>query len=84
MNGGAVAVPLAFVPTRTALAPLEANVPLGPLAGAANVIGIPASGEVSGQPFELASVTWSGSANAEPSFALCGVPPTSVSVFGAL
>ena len=64
--------------------PLAENVPLGPLAGAVNVTAIPASDVVIGQPFVLASATWKGSRKGAPSFAVCGVPPTSVSAFGGL
>jgi hypothetical protein len=84
MKAGAIAVPWAVVPTRAALDPLEANVPLGPLEGAVKVTAIPASGVVSGQLFVFATVTASSEAKGEPRRALCGVPLVRVSVFGAL
>jgi hypothetical protein len=37
--------------------PLEANVPLAPLAGAVNAIEVPPSAPVSGQPLLFASAT---------------------------
>jgi hypothetical protein len=84
MKLGAVALPVPSVPTSTAFAPLEAKVPLGPLPGAAKVTAIPASGVVIGQLFEFTSVTRKFVPKGVPSFALCGVPATSVSVVGGL
>src|SRR5712675_949915 len=79
----AAAIPEASLPTVSVFEPLAANVPLGPLAGALNVTGTPASDVVRGHPFVLASATWRFPANVVSSAAVCGLPPASVNAFGA-
>src|SRR3954465_5598812 len=78
----ALAPPCASVPTTTALDPLAANTALAPLPGAENVTELPTTPVVTGQPFEFASVIWSGCANEGRSRAVWGGPPASSIVFG--
>src|SRR5579863_8867902 len=79
---GALAWPPLLVPTVAVFEPLDEKVPPAPLDGAVKVTGTPASSVVTGQPFVFASVTWSISSKGWCSLAVCGLPPTRVSVFG--
>src|SRR5262245_36177795 len=78
----APAAPDELAPTVTELVPLPPNVAVAPLEGAVNVIGLPATGDVTGHPFVLTSATCSPDANAVPSLAVCGEPSTITSRFG--
>src|SRR5438132_650987 len=82
VKSGAIAAPEALVPTVTTFDPLAENVPLEPLEGALKVTELPATRVVRGQPLVLASATSRLVAKAVASFAVWGVPPASVNVFG--
>jgi hypothetical protein len=83
VNAGAVAFPELSAPTVSVVAPLAANLPLAPLEGAVNVIGVPVI-PVTGQPLVFASITCRGLANVVSSCAVWGLPPANSSSFGGL
>jgi hypothetical protein len=78
VNTGAVATPLLLV-VAVAVAPVPANVPLAPLAGAVNVTVTPLKGLL---PASF-TVACSAVVNAVLTVALCGVPAVAVTLAGA-
>ena len=78
VNVGATATPLLPVVALAVVSP-PANVPLGPLDGAANVTGIP----LMGFPLESVTVAASAVGNAVFTLALWGVP-AEAAILGAL
>jgi hypothetical protein len=54
---GALTAPDASLPTVAVFDPLAENSPLGPVAGALNVTGMPATAVVTGQPLVFVNAT---------------------------